>query len=83
MNLRAKLRCSEDEAEKMEVLGRWLMTQCKGPEQAITRLGRRLFKIDGDASWDTLQEFLGALIEGDLSSAEIDAIAELKRAMCK
>lgn len=67
----------------MEVLGRWLMTQCKGPEQAITRLGRRLFKIDADASWDTLQEFLGALIEGDLSSAQIDAIAELKRAMRK
>ena len=83
VNLRAKLRCSEDEAEEMEVLGRWLMTQCKGPEQAITRLGRRLFKIDADASWDTLQEFLGALIEGDLSSVQIDAIAELKRAMRK
>lgn len=83
VNLRAKLRCSEDEAEEMEVLGRWLMTQCKGPEQAITRLGRRLFKIDGDASWGTLQEVLGALVEGDLSSAQIDATAELKQAMRK
>ena len=83
VNLRAKLRCSEDEAKEMEVLERWLVTQCKGPEQAITRLGRGLFKIDADASWDTLQEFLGALIEGDLSSVQIDAIAELKRAMRK
>lgn len=83
VNLRAKLRCSEDEAEEMEVLGRWLMNQCQGPDQAITRLGRRLFKIDGDASWDTLQDFLGTLVEGDLSPAQVDAITELKRAMRK
>lgn len=83
VKLRANQRCTEDEAEEMEVLGRWLMTQCNGPDQAITRLGRRLYKIDSDASWGTLQEFLGTLVEGDLSPAQVDAITELKRAMRK
>lgn len=79
VTLRTVLRCTE--AEEMQVLGRWMMTQCNGPVQAITRLGRRLFKIDGGASWDTHQEFLGAVIEGDLSPAQVDANSELKRAM--
>ncbi len=29
--LRTKLRCDEAEAEEMEVLGRWLLTQSNGP----------------------------------------------------
>lgn len=83
VSLRKTLRCTGEEAEEMEVLGRWLMAQCKGPVQAITRVGRRLYKIDGDTSWDTLQDILGGLVEGDLSAGQVDAIAELKRAMNK
>ncbi len=75
--------CSQDEADEMQILGRWLMNQCQGPEQAVTRLGLRLYKIDGDASWVLLQEFLGSLVQNDLSSAQIDAISELKRAFRK
>lgn len=81
--LRTVLNCNKSEAEEMEVLGRWLMTQCQGPEKAITRLGRRLYKIDGDASWELLRDLLGELIDGDLSPAQVDAIAELRRAMHK
>lgn len=78
--LQTVVGCSADEADEMQILGRWLMNQCQGPEQAITRLGRRLYKIDGDASWDLLQEFLGSLVQNGLSSAQVDAISELKRA---
>ena len=81
--LRTVVDCSQDEADEMQILGRWLMNQCQGPEQAVIRLGRRLYKIDGDASWDLLQEFLGSLMQNDLSSAQIDAIAKLKRAFRK
>ena len=42
VKLRKTLQCSEDEAQEMQVLGRWLVNECKGPEAAITRLGRRL-----------------------------------------
>lgn len=79
--LRTVLNCNKSEAEEMEVLGRWLMTQCQSPDKAITRLGRRLFKIDGDASWETLRDLIGEIVEGELSPAQIDAVAELRRAM--
>lgn len=80
VQLRSVVGCTDEEADEMEILGRWLMNQCKGPEQAITRLGRRLYKIDGTASWDKLQELLTSLTEKNLSSAQVDSIAELKRA---
>lgn len=81
--LRSKLRCSEDEVEEMEVLGRWLIDQCKGPSQAITRISRRLFKIDGDASWDVLQDILSSLVTGDLSQRQIDGIDDIRLALHK
>jgi hypothetical protein len=53
VNLRAKLRCSEDEAEEMEVLGRWLMTQCKerwsrefGPVVKVDRMKKVMIQND-------------------------------------
>jgi hypothetical protein len=78
--LRSELRCAADEAEEMEVLGRWLMVQCQCPDAAITRLSRRLYKIDGGASWDVLQDILSSLVEGELSASQVDAIAVMKRA---
>jgi len=81
--LRTKLRCDEAEAEEMEVLGRWLLTQSNGPKPAIPRLGRRLNKIEGDASWGLLQDILAELVEGDLSSAQTDAIDDIRLAFRK
>jgi len=79
--LRTHLRAGAEEAEEMEVLGRWLVGQCQSPSAAMTRLSRRLFKIDGDASWGTLQTMLTELVAGDLSAAQVDAITEIKRAL--
>ncbi len=62
----------------MEVLGRWLVTQCGTAKEAIPRLGRRLKKLDNGKSWDNTQEVLFALIEGDLSPAQVDAIDDLR-----
>ncbi len=78
--LRTKLRCTAEEAQEMEVLGRWLVAQCQTPSAAVTRLARRLHKIDGDASWETLQDMLGNLVEGELSHVQMDAISDMKRA---
>ena len=81
--LRSKLRCDDEEAQEMEVLGRWLMTQCNGPSEAVTRLDKRLRRIDGADSWDMLQEMLMPLANDDLSAAQIDAIDDLKVALGK
>ncbi|MEO9827027.1 MAG: hypothetical protein ABJF50_21715 [Paracoccaceae bacterium] len=81
--MRTKLRCDEEEAEEMEVLGRWLVTQCDGATPAITRLGKRLHKIDGEGSWSLLQDVLSGLVEGDLSSKQVSAIEDLRVAFKK
>jgi hypothetical protein len=78
--LRTKMRCAAEEAQEMEVLGRWLVVQCKTPDAAVTRLARRLHKIDGDASWGMLQDMLMSLVDGELSAAQLDAITDMKRA---
>ena len=45
VQLRSKLRADADEAEEMEVLGRWFMSECGGADPAIARLSRKLYKI--------------------------------------
>lgn len=77
--VRTKLRTSEEDAQEMAILGRWLMSQCNGPTEAVTRLGRRLKKIDTGQSWELLQEMLLPLVAGDLSDGQTDAIADLKQ----
>ncbi len=79
--LRTKLRCTEEESREMEVLGRWLMTQCNGAKDAIPRLGRRLNKIDSGNSWDRLQDVLLPLAGDQLSQSQVDAINDLKLAL--
>ena len=79
--LRSRLRCSEEEANEMEVLGRWLMTQCNGPASAVPRLGRRLRKLDEGQVWDRLQEVLMPLAGNQLSRAQVEAIEDLKTAL--
>ena len=81
--LRTMLQATEAEAEEMEVLGRWLMTQCNGPKAAIPRLARRMAKIDGDASYGLLQDMLMALVGDELSSAQTDAISDIRLAFHK
>lgn len=79
--LRTKLRCSEEDAQEMEILGRWLMTQCNGPGDAVPRLGRRLRKIDTGQAWELLQELLMPLAGDNLSRSQIGAIEDLKVAL--
>ncbi|MEM9427231.1 MAG: hypothetical protein AAGA06_11070 [Pseudomonadota bacterium] len=81
VDLRRKLRVTEEESEELETLGRWLVTQCNGAEAAIPRLARRLYKIDGAASWNQLQDILMGLAQDELSASQVSAIGELKTAL--
>lgn len=78
--LPAKLGGSKKEATEMAVFGRWVITQCESPAQAIPRLGRRLFKIGGAESWQPLQEVMMGIVGDDLSQAQVTAIDDLRRA---
>jgi hypothetical protein len=73
--------CTDSEAEEMLILGRWLMTQCNGPENAVPRLSKRLYKIDGSNSFSKLQAVLVKLVQGELSSKQVTAIEDVKQAL--
>lgn len=79
--LRSRLRSEEEETQEMSVLGRWLLEQCNGAKPAVTRLGRRLYKIDGDKSWDLMQDILGELSGQNLSQSQIGAVEDLRLAL--
>ena len=63
----------------MEIVGRWLMTECNGARPAIARLTRRLYKIDKAQSRDALFDILGALAPADgLSPEQENAVTDIR-----
>jgi hypothetical protein len=66
------------EAEELMILGRWLMTQCNGPEPAITRTSRQLCKLTkGDMG--PVLELLKAVSAEPLTEKQREAIEEIRR----
>ncbi len=81
VTIRRELHASDAEAEEMQVLGRWLQQQCGTPEAAITRMARKLYKMDGSSSFDTLLTMLKDVAGAEgLSERQRDALDEIKRA---
>lgn len=82
VQLRAVLKADQVEAEEMAVLGRWLVAQCNGASEAVTRIGRRLYKLDQGQSLEQLTTILTA-ITGDngLSDHQREALDEIARTL--
>ena len=80
VQLRSKLRADAAEAEEMEVLGRWFMTECGGAEPAVARLSRKLYKLGGTDHMELLMDILKASVT-DLSERQRDALNDITRAM--
>lgn len=82
LNLRKALRLGQEEADELLILGRWFMTESGGPGPAITRVSRRLFKLDGAKSLEplltTIQNTLSA--DGGLNDRQRDALDDVRRA---
>jgi len=81
IQLRSKLRADPEEAQEMEVLGRWFMTECGGAEPAIARISRKLYKLDGPQQLEPLMDILKGTVTGDLSAKQRDALEDIQRAM--
>ena len=80
VQLRSKLRVDAAEAEEMEVLGRWFMTECGGAVPAIARLSRKLYRIGGAEQVEPLLDILKGSITS-LSDRQRDALEDITRAM--
>ncbi len=76
--------CSESQtrAEELMIVGRWLVSECKGPQTAIPRLTKRLYQLDKGA----FQPLLAVLNDvgqagGGLSPRQRDALDDISRGM--
>ena len=79
MKLRLVLKADPEEAREMEVVGRWLMTECNEPRLAIVWETRRLYKLDGAQSREALFEIPGALPPQDgLSPQRENAVTDIR-----
>ncbi|WP_298261573.1 hypothetical protein [uncultured Litoreibacter sp.] len=69
-----------EDAEELTILGRWLMNECGGPEQCVSRLSRKLYKLRGAEQLAPLMQVLGAIgaSGGGLSDRQRDALADIK-----
>ena len=69
------------DAEELMVLGRWLMTECQGPQPAVSRAARKLYKLSGGEDFAALMDVIKAVSpETGLSERQTDALDDLKRA---
>lgn len=78
--LNSQLGVPADDADEMMILGRWLVGECQGPQPAITRITRRLAKLD-QAAFQKLLPVLNAIgsRQGSLSAGQRDALDEIAR----
>ena len=79
MALQSRLEISKAEADDLMVLGRWLMTQCNGPQPAISRSARKLYKLVGNDVAPML-EILDAITADPISEQQKDAMEDIRNA---
>ncbi|MEO0938425.1 MAG: hypothetical protein AAFY38_09750 [Pseudomonadota bacterium] len=78
--LRDQLRLTEAEAEELTTLGAWFVRECGGPQPAISRLARKLYRMDKGASLPSLMAILTGIAEDTLSRRQSDALEDIRRA---
>lgn len=75
------LGVSKKDAEEMIVLGRWFMTECGGPDAAISRISRKLQRLDETAGFGPLMNLIKAIAPTEgLSEKQREALDDIKRA---
>lgn len=75
------LSISEARADELLIVGRWLVNECKTPNAAVTRLGKRLNALD-QAGFEPLLSVLGRVSsggDGTMSPRQRDALDEVAR----
>ena len=81
-SLQSHTEQSLTEAEESLILGRWLINECNGAEPAITRLSRRLAKLDRAGALEPLMAVLKDVAvagSGETSAKQKEALAEIAR----
>ena len=81
LQTQSTLGVSKADAEEMMVLGRWLMNECGGADPAISRISRKLQRIDGAHSFDALMTLIKSVLpDSGLNDEQGDGLDDIKRA---
>ena len=82
VSLQAQLDLPADRAAEALILGRWLMSECGGPEPALTRLARRLYKMDAGQLTPLMavMKDVAAAGRAEMSAKQREAIDDIARA---
>ena len=82
--LEASLARSQDlpanDAQELLILGQWLVENSGGPQQALPRLSKRLFRIGGNTQYGPLTGLLQDTVTTELSPRQVDALGDIKLA---
>ncbi len=78
-SLSRHLSLRRDDADEMLILSRWLIGECQGPQPAITRLTKRLGKLDPAAFRQLLPVLNEIGAPRGLSPRQRDALDEIAR----
>ena len=80
--LQKNYRIDLGEAEEAAILGRWLVAQCQGPDPAISRIVKKLKRLDGTAAVEPLMGVLNMAASADSGSIgprQREALEEMAR----
>ncbi|KIT17741.1 hypothetical protein [Jannaschia aquimarina] len=76
--LQRHLRIDLPAAEEILVIGHFFANECGSPEAAVPRIGKRLFKLEGERGLDPALAVINDATDG-ITDRQRDALAELKR----
>ncbi len=82
VSLQNHLNLPHDKAQESLILGRWLLTESGGPEPGLARLTRRLYKLNGMESFQSLMSVLKDVASagnGGISDKQREALADITR----
>lgn len=84
ISLQHHLGHDHKKAQEAQLLGRWLVNECSGPQPGFTRLSKRLAKLGGVQVFDPcmaiLREVAAQGPQGQLSPQQREALEDLTRA---
>ncbi|KAB7610316.1 hypothetical protein F9L33_13495 [Amylibacter sp. SFDW26] len=84
LQIQSVLDTNHEDAEELAVLGRWLSAQCQTPSAAITRITKRLYKIEGIQAFEPLLTLIKNTLETsdvELNDKQISALDDIKRGL--
>lgn len=84
--LRHTLKVDAPTAQELVVLGTWLVNECGGPLQAVPRITKKLYRLEGAMALTPLMDILDGIKAADgsdLSQRQQEALHEIKTILRK